>query len=739
MKPGRNDPCNCGSGKKYKHCCEGKVESRTQMPSPAELNQLIALFNTGRYAELENRALLLVRQYPNSGHVWMGLGLSLQMQGKDALHALQMTAQLLPDDANAHNNLANTLRELGQLDGAVASGRRALKINPDFAEAHSNLGLALLNLGQADVALSSFRRALAIKPDFAAAHSNLGYALRELGQFEAAVASCRRALELQPDFAGALINLGNALSELGQLDGAVASYRRALQFKPDFADAHMNLGNALLELGQLDGAVASHLRALELKPDFAEAHMNLGNALLELGQFDGAVTSYLRALELKPDFAKALSNFGAALRELGRLDDAAARYRRALEIDPDCIEAMLGSARLCMENGDMTAAEDLIRKALEIDSDDLEARFLFTRVKKVKVGDQNLAALVAAEDAARRSKSPTLGKKAISLYFALGKSFDDIGDYDKAFPHFIEGCRLKRATFEYDAGQSTQYFQDIMRVFDRETIARLRGGGDPSRLPVFVLGMPRSGTTLAEQIIASHPDVYGAGELPDLMTIAQRDIAGTGVVFPNNIPALDQARLNAWAADYVAGLHRRAPDAKRITDKMPANFFGIGLIHAMLPNAKIIHVNRNPVDTCLSCFMQLFGRKQDYTYDLAELGRYYVDYSRLMEHWRSVLPAGAFLEVQYEEIVADQETQARRMIAFCGLDWNDACIDFHKNKRSVLTLSLAQVRQPIYKSSVERWRSYERFLGPLLDELGDLAPKQVLAVSRGGCDSVSKS
>jgi hypothetical protein len=263
-----------------------------------------------------------------------------------------------------------------------------------------------------------------------------------------------------------------------------------------------------------------------------------------------------------------------------------------------------------------------------------------------------------------------------------------------------------------------------MRIFDQATIERLRGGGDSSQLPIFVLGMPRSGTTLTEQIISSHPDVHGAGELPDLMAIAQRDVAGTGAVFPNNIPALDLAGLGTWGADYVNGLQRRAPTAKRITDKMPVNFLAIGLIHMMLPNAKIIHVDRNPVDTCLSCFMQLFSSRQDQTYDLAELGRYYVDYARLMEHWRNVLPKGAFLDVQYEDIVADQETQARLMIAFCGLDWNDACIDFHKNKRPVRTASVSQVRQPIYKSSVERWRPYEKFLGPLLDALDDLAPKR---------------
>jgi hypothetical protein len=312
----------------------------------------------------------------------------------------------------------------------------------------------------------------------------------------------------------------------------------------------------------------------------------------------------------------------------------------------------------------------------------------------------------------------------MSLHFALGKCHDDTKDYDKAFPHFLAGCKLKRAKLTYDPANAVRQFAGVMEIFDKATIDRLRGAGDPSDVPVFVLGMPRSGTTLTEQIIASHPDVYGAGELHDLLRIAERNITGatTPVTFPDNLRALDQKTLTAWGTEYVAGLKQRAPNAKRITDKMPANFFAVGLIHLMLPNAKIIHVNRNPVDTCLSCFTRLFNRKQEHTYDLAELGQYYVHYARLMEHWRKILPAGAFLDVQYEDIVANQETQARRMVEYCGLEWNDACLDFHNTKRSIRTASVTQVRQPIYKTSVERWRHYEKFLGPLLDALGDLVP-----------------
>ncbi|MFA5372229.1 MAG: sulfotransferase, partial [Sideroxydans sp.] len=253
-------------------------------------------------------------------------------------------------------------------------------------------------------------------------------------------------------------------------------------------------------------------------------------------------------------------------------------------------------------------------------------------------------------------------------------------------------------------------------------IDRLRGNGDSSALPIFVLGMPRSGTTLTEQIIASHPDVFGAGELPDLLRIAHRKTHPDTTTFPDNLRYLDAATLTAWGDEYIAGLKKRAPDSRHITDKMPANFFAVPLIHLMLPGAKIIHVNRNPVDTCVSCFTRLFHRKQEHTYDLAELGRYYADYVRLMDHWRAVLPQGAFYDVQYENIVADQEGEARKLLEYCGLEWDAACLDFHKTKRQIRTASVTQVRQPIYTTSVERWRKYEKSLGPLLDELGDLVP-----------------
>ena len=656
VKPGRNDLCPCGSGKKYKHCCGGHAVPLRQLPSPAEVNPIIALYNAGSYAEVESRARRLLGLYPDFGFGWKLLGSALQIQGQNALPAFQKAVELLPREADAHYNLGVALKGHGLLVDAAASYRQALKIKPDYVEAHNNLG--------------------------------------------------------------------NVLKDLGQFDEAVDCYRHALQLKPDSAEAHFNLANILNYAGQFENALACYRQAVVLRPNYAEAYNNMAMVQRELERFDDAIASIRKALEIKPRYAEAYNNLGVVLSDTEQQDAAVESYRQALQIDPGCIEAMIGLGRLCLENGDFAEAEKHCQEVLGIRADSMDARFLLARARKTTAGDDNFAALQAMEKAAQLGGSPMPHDEAVSLHFALGNCFDDVGDHDQAFGHYLQGCKLKRATLQYEAAQMTRYFDSIMRVFDRDTLARLRGSGDPSSVPIFVLGMPRSGTTLTEQIIASHPAVHGAGELPDLMTIAKRDIAGTGVHFPDNIPALDQPTLNAWSGEYVAGLRRRAPDAAHITDKMPANFLGIGLIYLMLPNAKIIHVSRNPVDTCLSCFTKRFSRGHAYSYDLAELGHYYADYARLMAHWRQVLPEGAFLDVRYEDLVTDNEAQARRLIAYCGLEWNDACLKSHETKRSIRTASVAQVRQPIYTTSVERWRKYERYLKPLLDELGDLAGTQ---------------
>jgi len=471
---------------------------------------------------------------------------------------------------------------------------------------------------------------------------------------------------------------------------------------------------------KLGEAEQYYRKVLAIAPQHLESMNNLGSVLTEREQPEKSVELIQQALNLSPDYADAHHNIAIAWLMLEQEDKAETDYARALELNPKLESAYLGKGHLFMEQGKMDEAKTSFRHALDLNPDSMEAKLALVQSGRVKEGDGNMASLIQEAE----KLDTMLETKAMSLHFALGKGFDDTGQYDKAFKHFLEGCRLRRKRIEYSAEANEHYGENIRQFFSRGNIDQLRGEACSSDLPIFVLGMPRSGTTLTEQIIASHPVVHGAGELPDLLDIAANPRGNATSDYPQSLIGITQAELRIMGEKYVAGLKGRNPEATRITDKMPANFNCIGLIHLMLPNAKIIHIKRNPVDTCLSNFTKLFGHKsQPQSYDLAEIGLYYRNYARLMEHWREVLPEGSFHEVQYEELVAESENQARALIDYCGLEWDGACLNFHKTKRIVRTASITQVRQPIYKTSVERWRKYEAYLGPLLEALGDLVPR----------------
>jgi Sulfotransferase family len=380
------------------------------------------------------------------------------------------------------------------------------------------------------------------------------------------------------------------------------------------------------------------------------------------------------------------------------------------------------------ELGKLEAAREAYLSALELDPKVTGVYVNLADSKKFVAGDPHLAAMEAiAAQTEGLSKTDRL-----QLDFALGKAYADVKDHRRSFEHLLRGAAGKRAMIDYDERSAFALFDDIERAFTAELIQAKSGGGDPSRMPIFVLGMPRSGTTLVEQILASHPQVHGAGELKTMndVVLTVRGPDGNTIPYPTFVPSLDGAALAAVGARYLALVRKLAPHGERspaaghspgvgrVTDKMPSNYYFAGLIHLALPNAKIIHTIRDPVDTCISCFSKLFTAEQNHTYDLAELGRYYRRYQRLMAHWHDVLPQGRILDVRYEEVVADLEGQARRIIDHCGLPWDDRCLSFHETDRPVRTASATQVRQPIYKSAIGRWRVYEEFLAPLLTELG---------------------
>jgi tetratricopeptide (TPR) repeat protein len=370
------------------------------------------------------------------------------------------------------------------------------------------------------------------------------------------------------------------------------------------------------------------------------------------------------------------------------------------------------------EQGDLDAAREAYGKAVE--ADPMRAAYqrnLANSRRFESLDDPQLAVMEQLARDPTRVPEP----ERIDLQFALGKAYADLKQYERSFHHLLAGNRLKRTRIAYDDAQSVAYMQRIEDIFDAELLRIKAGSGDPAATPVFIVGMPRSGTTLIEQIIASHPAAAGVGELFDLDNIVQSLAGGNGgaLRFPEMVASLSGDELRQVGARYVAAIRELAPTAEHIADKMPWNFHFPGLIHLALPNARIIHSRRDPVDTCLSCFSILFdGDSNRYTYDLGELGRFYRAYEHLMAHWRAVLPAGVMIEVQYEAVVADLENEARRIIAHCGLAWDDACLAFHKTRRPVRTSSVAQVRQPIYRSSIGRWRPYRDNLRPLLHELG---------------------
>jgi hypothetical protein len=356
-------------------------------------------------------------------------------------------------------------------------------------------------------------------------------------------------------------------------------------------------------------------------------------------------------------------------------------------------------------------ARAALERALTVEPRDAASFRLLGSLKRFAADDPSLATMERlSQDADALTPSAQ-----IDLHFALAKAYEDIDRPKHAFRHLMRGNMLQRQQINYDEAAVLGTLARIAETFTPDLMQRLSGGGNPSTQPIFIIGMPRSGTTLVEQMLAAHPAVQAGGERQDFAMALAASVPGA---YPQNLAAATPAQLTALGAAYVSRLTAAPPTAERFTDKLPSNFIFAGLIHLALPNARIIHTRRDPLDTCLSCFSILFGGEQRFAYDLGELGRYYRAYETLMAHWRSVLPAGVMIEIEYEDVVADTEHAARAIVAHCGLPWDDACLQFHEVERPVLTASAAQVRQPVYRNSVGRWRAYEEELGPLIEALG---------------------
>ncbi|MEF2250806.1 tetratricopeptide repeat-containing sulfotransferase family protein [Ralstonia solanacearum] len=687
---------------------------------PEALNRAHAHWSAGQAAQAELLCQRVLAAWPGQADALHLLGLMAHAYGHlDLAIAHLRQACLAPRAPAAYSsNLAEMYRQKGRLAEAEDAARRAVAMDPALVSGWNNLGIVLQEAGKFAESLDCLERVIALQPDGAQAHNNLANTLRRLEHLERAESHYRQALELDPAYAEAHSNLAFLLSAQGRYDEAAAAAQHAIELSPRLVDAYLNLAEA--EIGRHRHEAA--LRVLDRLSPFAPQHpaalMARATVLRRIERPDEALAVARQAVALAPRSAETHHALAMALQALGQTDEALPHFEQAARLPGAVAEdALVGRAILLMEAGRRDAALAAFDQALEQFPGSVQALAGRADARTFKAGDPDIAALQAClADGERRSL-----RDRISAHFALGKAYLDLQDPARAFHHFDTGNRQKRSTFTYDGAASSRWMARIADAFPPEPHDRPHATGEPSALPVFIVGMPRSGTTLIEQIVSSHPQVTGAGELSALRLVVE----GSGL-FPDGMQGLaGEARGALFRQLGQAYLSRVTPLAQgraRLVDKMPSNFLYAGLIPLILPGARIIHARRDPVDTCLSCYTKRFAGEQPFAYDQAELGALYRSYARLMAHWRTVLPPERFIEVDYEAVVDDLEGEARRLIDFLDLPWDPACLNFHDNRRVVRTASLNQVRQPIYTTSKGRWHAYADYLGPLLEALGGDAP-----------------
>ena len=575
-----------------------------------------------------------------------------------------------------------------------------------------NLGVLYSAQEKLPEALQAYRQALSLQPDYPQAWNNLGNLLCKTGEFDEGITSYLQAIRQKADYAQAWNNLGNALKGQNRALEALAKYQEAIHLRPDYAEARLNLGDTLRTLGRLDEAIETYQQTIRQHPRYAAAYGSLAQALLAAGEYTAAAEYSRQVITMAPDQPVGYNNLALILKKQGDTHAAKEHLRRAIELDPCYSEAFHNLALSYLEAGSAVEAIPLLRQAIALDTNYVDAHYTLALAIRHHQPDEDMAQLSAL------LKHPQLtDEQKIAVNFALGKAWDDCGDFEQAFAYFAVGNRLKRGTFSYTIEEDQSLFDEIKTVFNEAFFASHKDYGDPTSTPVFIVGMPRSGTSLVEQILASHPRVYGAGELQDLRLSLFATLPSLSRQnYPRAVSALDQAHFTTLAEEYLKRTARYYQHAAFVTDKMPVNFLYIGMIRLMFPRARIIHCRRNPVDTCLSCYQQNFTGLQKFAYDLRELGQYYLLYQSLMSHWQRLLPAFIY-DCDYESLVSHPEEQIQAMLTHCNLEWDDRCLSFYDTRRTVKTASIAQVRRPIYKSSVSRWQHYEKHLEPLLTAL----------------------
>ena len=599
----------------------------------------------------------------------------------------------------------------GRFQKAERRYRQILEIEPNNADANHLLGMIEAQASRYTQAIRLISKAIEKSPKHSVYYRDLGLALRFAGRMEDAISAFKQSLKINSKDAAAWGLLGDVYQIKGVLEKAIEAFKKAIQINPIDADLHNNLGYAHSAQSEHEKAVKCFKHALLIRPDFVEAHYNLGNALRDLDQWESAATAYRNAIKIKPDLSIAHNNLGVVLQNQERFEEAVKSLKEAIRLQPDFAQAHYNLASVYRDLGNLDETKASCERAIAFKPDLAEAHHILVKLKKYTVYDDYAAGL---ENLLRNPDIPDQQK--IYLNFSLGKIYEDLEDYETAFVHIREGNSIKRATLDYHIQQDIRFFLRLKAIFTSRFLAQNRAGGNDDPSPIFVLGMPRSGTSLVEQIISSHPDVHGAGELNALAPIVLNYCRETHGRFPDRLACLTPKDFHLLGSRYIEVVRSLSSTKKHIVDKMPHNFMYTGLIRLILPNAKIIHCRRDPMDTCWSIFKTLFASPHGYAYDLIELGRYYRIYQDLMNHWQREF-SEQVRNIQYERLIEDQKNETARLLEYCNLNWHDSCLSFHKNERPVITASAVQVRQSIYNSSIHLWKRYEHHLKGLLEAI----------------------
>jgi tetratricopeptide (TPR) repeat protein len=618
--------------------------------------------------------------------------------------------QNLPEPIAADQALHEAIAayRAGKLDEVETLCNRTLEQQPNHIGSLQLLAAVAANKATPRRGVELMEKAISLCPDSVDSHIELARLLRLEDRNSEAIVALQKAIDIQPNSAGAYNDLGLIYLAEGDVAKAVDCYDRAIRVERNLSIAHFNRGLALEKQGKYAEAIESFRQVVGIDPKFAEAHAKLGNQLLFENDRAGAFECLRQAAALRPDSMLAFTSQAKILVEEDKPAAAEELVRRAIDLHPRNSYAHCLLATILMQLGRFLDAAAHFDMALALNRRQTAGYFGLVHAKKLTKADRPL--LAQMEWMLKQYKLAE--DDAANLHFSLGKAYDDLGEYEKAIEHFDQANRARHRGTSFNQPWRDHLADRAIARFTADFLSRNAALGSDWEVPVLILGMPRSGTTLVEQILSSHPEVAAGGELifwAECPASFRADATG----------AMDPAWVGKVARDYQSLLTAISPSARRVTDKSPLNFHFLGLVHAVFPRARIIHCRRHAVDTCLSIYFQDFARKMDFAYDRGDLLAAYRQYLRLMAHWRSVLPADRFLEVQYEELVADREAMTRKMIAFCGLDWNDACLHSEQNPRAVRTASVWQARQPVYRTSVARWRRYEPWLGALRELLPD--------------------